>query len=205
MTIKEIQVGQEFVIADGTIVRVMGKKVKSGAYYLVCEDSHLNECSLKASEVIKCKAYWPLSESYRERYRVKIGERVLSEYDGYYKILKQESNRVLIQWENTSRITYVNIAFIGNSWVRDKIEGHYVYAATYNNEIVYVGKGQDNRWLHCTSGVSHVYELNKLHFEGKEVTVEIIKEDMTADEAFKFERELIEKINPPFNKVYCQN
>ena len=35
-----------------------------------------------------------------------------------------------------------------------------VYACKYNGEYVYIGSGKHGRHRHCTSGRSHVYELN---------------------------------------------
>lgn len=46
-----------------------------------------------------------------------------------------------------------------------------VYAAYINGEIVYVGQGKQGREKHCTSGVSHVYELNAAHFNGETIEV----------------------------------
>jgi len=45
-----------------------------------------------------------------------------------------------------------------------KSEWSEVYLCYLEDEIVYVGSGKLNRHKHCNSGISHVYELNRLHF-----------------------------------------
>ena len=41
---------------------------------------------------------------------------------------------------------------------------YYVYHVLFDDEIIYVGKGQGNRYKHPTSGKSHNYNLNILWF-----------------------------------------
>lgn len=74
-----------------------------------------------------------------------------------------------------------------------------VYICRYNGEIVYVGEGRKGRSSHCNSGTSHVYELNKLHFEGVvfEVEVTVVPSKTIALEK---EKELIRTYQPRFNK-----
>ena len=47
-----------------------------------------------------------------------------------------------------------------------------VYMCKLNDEVLYVGQGASGRHKHCNSGSSHVYELNKLHFQGKTFDVD---------------------------------
>lgn len=207
--ISHLSIGDEVVLKDGTIVSIVRKGViprrRTGDALYVCEDNCLNEADLRASDIVKGKAVWPFKNDNINKFKAKVGARELSLKDGYYVILKQEDNRVLVQWENTGRLAYVSIAFVGNGTVKDAVEGYYVYAATHNNEIVYIGKGKESRYLHCASGSSHVYELNKLHFSGELVEVAILKDALTDTEATKLEREMIEEVRPAFNKVYLNN
>lgn len=48
-----------------------------------------------------------------------------------------------------------------------------VYVCKLGANIIYVGSGAVGRHKHCNSGRSHVYELNKLHFEGEVFKVDI--------------------------------
>ena len=50
-----------------------------------------------------------------------------------------------------------------------------VYIASHNGEIYYVGHGVYGREKHVNSGCSHVYELNKMHFQGIKFEVSIKK------------------------------
>ena len=76
-----------------------------------------------------------------------------------------------------------------------------VYLCYLEDEIVYIGSGKLNRHKHCNSGISHVYELNKLHFEGVVFDVKVQK-FKTRKTALNKEIELIKKHLPKFNKVY---
>lgn len=67
-------------------------------------------------------------------------------------------------------------------------------------EVLYVGEGKEGRHKHCTSGVSHVYELNKLHFSGAFLSVEVLKRRLTKEESRKQEGVLIESLKPKLNK-----
>ena len=82
-----------------------------------------------------------------------------------------------------------------------KSEWSEVYLCYLEDEIVYVGSGKLSRYKHCNSGTSHVYELNKLHFEGVVFDVKVQK-FKTRKTALNKEIELIKKHLPKFNKVY---
>ena len=79
-----------------------------------------------------------------------------------------------------------------------------VYLCKHEGIVVYVGQGYYNRHKHCNSGTSHVYELNKLHFQGVVFDVEVTILD-NKDVAVKKEKELIKKYLPKFNKNFMQN
>ena len=46
-----------------------------------------------------------------------------------------------------------------------------VYICKFENSVVYIGSGGLNRHKHCKSGISHVYELNEIHFQNVDVCV----------------------------------
>lgn len=73
-----------------------------------------------------------------------------------------------------------------------------VYECYNGTELVYIGQGCVGRHKHCNSGVSHVYELNKLHFEGVVFNVKV-EPCATKDEALKIEFEKIQRYNPKLN------
>ena len=74
-----------------------------------------------------------------------------------------------------------------------------VYVCKQDGVVIYVGEGRFGRHKHCTSGTSHVYALNKLHFDGVEVDVEIVKVFKTKEEAQGYEQLLIDKYLPAHN------
>ena len=82
-----------------------------------------------------------------------------------------------------------------------KKKAYEVYICKYNGEIVYIGEGALGRHNHCTSGTSHVYELNELRFTGDRnlFTVEV-KYFQTKKIASEIEKELIKIHKPKFNK-----
>ena len=79
-----------------------------------------------------------------------------------------------------------------------------VYMCKVDCEIVYVGQGQVGRSRHCVSGISHVYELNRIHFSEmrNSVEVEIVKFFVSKDDALKLELDLIKKHLPRFNTLH---
>lgn len=80
---------------------------------------------------------------------------------------------------------------------------HIIYYATHNNKIIYIGSGLPSRFRHVTSGTSHVYGLNRLHFlEPDSVKVEILKGLTSAEEALKEEQELVLRFKPEFNNQW---
>lgn len=77
-----------------------------------------------------------------------------------------------------------------------------VYIARLDKKIVYIGSGQNGRNNHVNSGTSHVYELNKLHFQGFQFDIEILGTNYDKETSLKLEKELIEKHQPLYNKTY---
>lgn len=77
-----------------------------------------------------------------------------------------------------------------------------VYICRVDGEVVYIGCGKAGRHQHCTSGCSHVYGLNQLHFKGECVDVEVHKLFSTKMEALDCELGLIKFHRPRLNKVH---
>lgn len=73
-----------------------------------------------------------------------------------------------------------------------------VYVATHNGETLYVGEGRRGRSDHVKSGVSNIYQLNKLHFAGEFVEV-VVYQFPTKEGAVEKEQELIEALQPVYN------
>ena len=80
-----------------------------------------------------------------------------------------------------------------------------VYCAKIDGEIVYIGSGKKGREKHCNSGCSHVYALNKAHFEGKDVVVEVMKDCCSKEEALEEEICAIKSLKPTYNKRFMED
>lgn len=85
---------------------------------------------------------------------------------------------------------------------KDKL--YVVYKVSHNNLIYYIGHGAYGRQKHVNSGCSHVYELNRMHFNGVVFSIDIekfnTKQDASAREEF-----LIRALKPPLNKVFTDS
>ena len=76
-----------------------------------------------------------------------------------------------------------------------------VYVVTFNDVPVYVGYGLLGRHKHTVSGVSHNYDLNKLHFteDNLKINVRVLKYFEDKEGAKLHESRLIEQLKPIFN------
>lgn len=74
-----------------------------------------------------------------------------------------------------------------------------------NGTILYIGSGASGRHKHCISGSSHVYELNKMHFENKKLSVTILSLHESKEDALEMEKDLILQYKPLFNSQYLNN
>lgn len=88
----------------------------------------------------------------------------------------------------------------GRKLKRDK-EKFELYCCYDKGKLLYVGSGALYRHKHCNSGTSHVYELNKLHFQGFIFDVKV-KYFETREDALEEEQKLIREHLPELNKVY---
>lgn len=84
-----------------------------------------------------------------------------------------------------------------------------VYFVYVDDVLSYIGHGVNGREAHATSGTSSNYNLNKAHFEMRDVKVEIFAEFKTKAEAAEEEKLQILSRVPPYNIVYtktdCRN
>ena len=72
-----------------------------------------------------------------------------------------------------------------------------------NREVLYVGQGNIGRHKHCNSCCSHVYELNRKHFNKEDVMVEVHLITNDNNEALFVEKNLIVELKPKFNTVHA--
>lgn len=75
-----------------------------------------------------------------------------------------------------------------------------VYVAKFRGKVMYVGEGKPYRYLHLTSGTSHCYAANKHHFEGNSLSIDVVAESLTKEDARNKEAELILELQPEWNK-----
>ena len=86
------------------------------------------------------------------------------------------------------------------------IESNYiVYEVTYKKRVVYVGMGEPGRENHAMSGASGNKHLNELYFRDKEnMAVQVLRTDLTKEEALDCERDFIMASEPEFNTIHNQ-
>lgn len=77
--------------------------------------------------------------------------------------------------------------------------GFYIYKHYLNNELVYIGKGQNNRaWEKTRSNSEHIIVFDQLK-------VEIFCSNLIEDEALCIEKALIKFHKPKFNKTHTKD
>lgn len=86
---------------------------------------------------------------------------------------------------------------------------YYVYGCWVKDQLVYVGKGKNNRYLHCTSGTSSCMELNRDLFKFGEHHFKVLKvvDRLTEQEALAMEKAVLmcESEGALYNKTYGVN
>lgn len=82
---------------------------------------------------------------------------------------------------------------------------HEVYLAFSDKGNLYVGSGITGRHKHCTSGRSHVLELNKEYLSGNEMDVVILAEGLTKKRSLDLEKIMIHVFKPKYNKKLKNN
>ena len=91
-----------------------------------------------------------------------------------------------------------------NTFRASKYSKHYVYVAYgKDGDVLYVGKGIGDRYKHCDSGISSNYLLNRHHFNSSYnggMVVDIVKTFDNDIDALIYEKELIFKLDPLYNK-----
>ncbi len=80
-----------------------------------------------------------------------------------------------------------------------------VYIASVGDSILYIGSGVHGRWEHVNSGTSHSYELNKLHFSGKVLEIDVVFSGLSKKQSLKEEKFLILLHKPSLNIVWATN
>ena len=86
------------------------------------------------------------------------------------------------------------------------IESNYiVYEVTYKKRVVYIGMGEPGRENHAMTSASGNKHLNELYFRDKEnVSVQVLRTDLTKEEALDCERDFIMASEPEFNTIHNQ-
>lgn len=123
---------------------------------------------------------------------IKVGDIYQSNNHGKFKIVSVNGFlKVGIVFENTLNFQFTNANAIRTGAVADagswgnnlKASSNYVYIATLDGKVVYVGRGSGDRYQHCNSGTSSSYYLNTLHFSGKFVTVGVVKDNLSLEDS----------------------
>lgn len=84
-------------------------------------------------------------------------------------------------------------------------KNHEVYLAILGEDKLYIGSGRIGRHKHCTSGISHCYELNRLHFEGANVCVKILASNLSKEDSYELEKKLVLEYKPLYNKAFIKD
>lgn len=102
---------------------------------------------------------------------------------------EEEYSRLMLARVNKRKIEPIKDKFV-------------LYAVKREGVIIYVGSGIIGRENHCLSGCSHVYELNKAHFNGEKLETVVIKRFTERSDALAAEKTLIISEKPILNKAY---
>ena len=140
------------------------------------------------------------------RYPIKIGQKIMCVNGievtviGYYDNIPSS----LILQDSLGNVeTAVRAYRIKKySWPHKNPRRYYVYKAHIKDKIYYIGQGKAARWKHVNSGLSHSVKLNWHFFTQEEkLTVTIVKDDLSQEEAKRLESSLILEHLPDYNVV----
>jgi hypothetical protein len=206
-----VKVGDEFVLTCGVVVKIE-EYINTANVTVV--DTYGNRRRVGVANLKRGNVSWAeFGFSYHKtlRTRLPIGSVLKSKFDGEFSILRiYDANRITIQWVNTGHIQEnCKSKYLYSGSIRDtslpkvrKCDKYYVYFVYVVEELVYIGKGKGNRFLHPTSGKSSCAELNRHFFLGDRIETVIQKEGLTDKEASALERESIKNLKPKYNKVF---
>ena len=84
--------------------------------------------------------------------------------------------------------------------MKDRHNNYEVYEVCYKGRCVYIGSGEKNRHLHALSGKSSSVKLNELYFTDRDnITVLVLRENLSKEEAYELEKDFITANEPEFN------
>lgn len=156
------------------------------------EAKQLSDFMIQHRKSVKLKDYWDMDIAIAD-YKTK--------YPGTNEGVLLEARRYIVKLSKlTPYEAPLSSMFIGEDSRLPPIAE--VYGVFVDDSCVYIGAGQLNRHLHCNSGISNNYNLNKLHFSGKEMQVAVLREFKTREDAFFVEKQLIAKFKPAYNKEF---
>ena len=90
--------------------------------------------------------------------------------------------------------------------MKDKCKNYEVYEVCYKGKCVYIGSGEKNRQLLAVSGKSSSVKYNSFNFTDKEnITVLVLREDLSKEEAYELEKDFIMANEPDFNIQHNNN
>lgn len=181
---------------------------------VVIVDNKGNSRSTSSSELKTGSVSWAkfgVKKASSLRKRFVVGSVVTSNKYGDFEILKVDNAcAITVRWVIDGYIQEnCKSSLIANRSLKHEVlaskedtlnpVGYYVYVATLNEDILYIGKGKALRYKHVTSGKSNCLELNRLFFLGVTPTVEIHKDNLTDIEAQVLETSLIKSMRPKYN------
>jgi len=139
-----------------------------------------------------------------------IGSNYISKRHGVYTILSIENNTCIkIIWQDTGTIDNVSAAKLRANSCKDSsliknylnARGYFIYCAKLGEDVVYIGRGNKDRYKHVNSGASCSRELNRLYFNGDKVLPEIMIDDLSYTESVYLERYFLDLYKPFCNKM----
>ena len=204
-------IGKQFKLNCGVVVTVLPSF--SGTEVLVEDDEGNKKTTIKSS-LIAGNVSWTefgISRYNRTTSDIQVGCRWQTKKWGWLTITEYHSaGNLTVKWDESGNVQkHCDAHGVRAGTLRDKarhwnylkadLSKHYVYIVKYKGEIVYVGQGFHNRYLHTDGGTSHCLELNRLFFLGEKVVTSLYKQGLSKEESLDIERKLILEYNPKFN------